>query len=221
MLVLASGALRAEEEPASQGERLVQRLSKVLSQPVSSIGGQAEVHYPLVAAHELKDFKVGGFDLVDFHQESSLELGAGSRGTGSMLHKVKLEGDFEVEFDMWVKHNTPSASVAILLSKKVAVLWGQSLVKVKGFRQYDRRGRAADPGLFRENRPVHVKIACVGNTVTVTANQEQVSRFEFTKNELKDARFGIVAHNVRFVFSNLRIRVGTQPEPVSVESSEG
>jgi len=208
VLALASGLAVAEEGGAPASE-LQARLEKQLEQPLTPVGGQLEVFYPLTAAHELRDFKSKGFDLIDFHQESALELGAGSRGTGTLLHKAKLEGDFEIEFDMWVKHNTPSASVAILLSKKVAVHWGQCLVKPRGLRPYDRRGRA-DPTLFKENRVVHVKIARAGNQVTVSANDQQVSQHRFTKNELKSARFGLIAHNVRFVFHNLRIRFGVK-----------
>ncbi|MEZ6183532.1 MAG: hypothetical protein R3F62_00805 [Planctomycetota bacterium] len=55
---------------------------------------------------------------------------------------------------------------------------------------------------------MHVSIVRRGEEVVVTANQREVSRYRFTKGELKDARFGLVAHNLRFVASNLRIRMG-------------
>ena len=162
-------------------------------------------HYTLTDPQELKDFKTQGFDLVDMHREPALTLGAGSRNAGFMQHQAELEGDFTVELEVRVTHNTPSASLALVFNKKVGVLWGQQLVKPTSLRPYDRRAPAADQTIFREERVVTFKVERRGDTLRVYCNRELITQREFKARELKDMKFGLLARNIRFVVSSLSI----------------
>ncbi len=176
-------------------------------------GNVLEVSYPLVEPIEQDDFLHKGFDKIDVHKvsggggrsDTGLELGAGSRSMGTLLHKVPLKGDFEIELEMWTAHNTPSAFLCLVLSKKVGVAWGQALCKPTSLRPFNR-GAKGDPTEFREERTVRTKITCKDDVVTIECNGRKVDERRFSKGELKSVQFGILARNMRLVVSNLRIR---------------
>lgn len=166
---------------------------------------QVSRHYTLTDPLELKDFQTKGFDLVDMHREPALTLGAGSRGTGFLQHEAELTGDFTIELEVRVTHNTPSATLALVLNKKVSVLWGQQIVKSKSFRPYDRQSAAPDLTIFREERVVSFKLERRGDALRVYCNRELVEERLFTKGELETCQFGLAAQNIRFVISSLSI----------------
>ena len=187
-LLLATPALASPDDdaPAEEAAKVVQ-------------------HYTLTDPQELKDFKTQGFDLVDMHREPALTLGAGSRHAGFLQHQTVLEGDFTVELEVRVTHNTPSATLALVFNKKVGVLWGQQLVKPTNLRPYERRAPTPDLTIFREERVVTFKVERVGDTLRVYCNRELITQREFEARELKELRFGILARNIRFVVSALSI----------------
>jgi hypothetical protein len=176
--------------------------------------GVVTMAYPLMEPVELRAFESTGFDKIDLRNVQGqaqtgvgMEIGAGSRNTGRLLHNVPLMGDVDISIEMWVAHNTPSAVVCFLLSDKVGVLWGQQIVKPTNMRPYGR-GTPADPGLCREERTLRSTFSVRGNEVVVTCNSVESSRYTFQKNELRNMRFGIIARNLRFVLTDLSIRGG-------------
>lgn len=181
--------------------------SLLLALPVLADDAPEQVsrHFTLTDPLELKEFQTKGFDLIDMHREPALTLGAGSHGTGFMQHEAELRGDFTIEMEVRVTHNTPSAMLALVLNKKVSVLWGQQIVKSKSFRPYDRHAAAPDLTIFREERVVSFKLERRGDTLRVWCNRELVEEREFTKGELKTCQFGLAAQNIRFVVSALSI----------------
>jgi hypothetical protein len=194
----------SEAEVAAWAE-LEEELDAELMAPVSVRGGWTKVHYSLTDPNELRDFKTKGFDLIDMHREPALTLGAGSRRTGFLEHQLEFEGDFSCEFEVRVTHNTPSSMLAVVLNKKVSVLWGQQIVKTKSMRPYDRRSATPDQTMFREERVVRFKIARGGDRLIVECNGLVVAQRLFTKKERKTVRFGLAARNMRFVVTGLSI----------------
>lgn len=185
-------------------------------------GNVLDATYSLTDGVEVDDFLSKGFDKVEIHEvsgaggrsDTGLELGAGSRKAGTLMHKVTFKGDFEIEVEMWAAHNTPSAILCVLLSKKVGVSWGQGLCKPTSLRLFNR-GAKADPTEFREERTVRTKITCKDDVVTVMCNGRKVDERRFKKGELSQVRFGLVARNIRVVVSELRLRGAVDVEELN------
>ena len=106
---------------------------------------------------------------------------------------------------MVVAHNTPSAVLCLLLSKKIGVTWGQAICKPNSLRPY-RRAARADPTLFREERTVRTEIAFADGTLTVKCNGRKVDEREVKKGELKEVRLGFLLRNIRLNVRSVRIK---------------
>lgn len=174
--------------------------------------GVVTLAYPLTEPVELRAFEHSGFDKVDLRSVSGqaqsgpgIELGAGSRNVGRLLHKLPLKGDVEVTVELWIAHNTPSAVVCFVLGEKVGVLWGQQIVKPSNMRPYGRSA-PADPLLFKEERSVRSTFTVTGNDLVVRCQGSESGRHTFTKNELRSMRFGVIARNCRLVLTDLQLR---------------
>lgn len=195
----------AEEEALREADaRLKEKLKARLKVEGYVSGGMADLNYSFLQGIETDDFETKGFDITDI-KDGGWTLGAGSRNTGMATHKLELSGDFSVELDVVVKHNTPSAVLAVVLNKKVAVLWGQQIVKTTSLKPWGK-GNAADPTIFKEERRVTIKVERKGDTLTVEANKRPVGTHVFAKGELDAVRIGLMARNIRFVVSPLRIK---------------
>ena len=195
----------AEEEALRQADAdLREKLKARLEVEAFVSQGVVDLSYSFLQGIEVDDFELKGFDISDI-KDGGWTLGAGSRGAGLASHKLELEGDFTVELDVVVKHNTPSAVLAVVLNKKVAVLWGQQIVKTSGFKPWGK-GAPADPTIFKEERRVTIKLERKGDTLVVEANKRQVGSHTFAKGELDSVRVGLMARNIRFVVSPLRIK---------------
>lgn len=174
--------------------------------------GVVTLAYPLTEPVELRAFDFTGFDKVDLRSVTGqaqsgpgIELGAGSRGVGRLLHKLPLKGDAEVTVELWMAHNTPSALVCFLLGEKVGVLWGQQIVKPSNLRPYGRSA-PADPLLFKEERSVRSTFTVTGDELVVRCQGSETGRYTFTKNELRSMRVGVIARNCRLVLTDLQLR---------------
>ena len=168
----AEGTADAEAEAKAKAETdLRERLKAKLKVSASVSGGVADVTYSFMDGTETDDFEVKGYDLTDVKEAGSWTLGAGSRAMGAATHKLELAGDFTIEADLVIKHNTPSAVLAFVLNKKVAVLWGQQIVKPGGWKPYDKKSAAPDVTIFREERRVSIKIERQGDTLKLEVNR--------------------------------------------------
>jgi hypothetical protein len=199
--VLDDSTLRAKIAP------LVQLSSFSMS------NGVADLAYPLTDVVEQKAFDAAGFDKVEIrsivghaHTTTGMEIGAGSRGAGRSLHKLPLTGDVEVNVELWLPHGSPSSNVTFLLSEKVGVLWGQTIVKPKTMRPYGRTAPVADPALFKEERVCRARFVVTNNELVVTFQGSETHRHTFAKGELASMRFGIFARNVRLQLTDLSIK---------------
>lgn len=203
----------AAPAPAVDDAALRARLEPLVQlQGFGLTDGVVTLAYPLVEPVELRAFDAVGFDKVDLRdvrgQAQSgpgIELGAGSRGLGRLLHKLTLRGDAEVTVELWIAHNTPSAMVCFLLGEKVGVLWGQQLVKPSNMRPVGRSA-PADPLLFREERGVRSTFTVRGDELVVRCQGVETSRHTFTRGELRALRFGVLARNCRLVITDLQLR---------------
>ncbi len=175
-------------------------------------GNVIAVTYPFSeGGGDLADFDSNSFDrlqvgMVDGWSrfEEGLELGAGSRRMGTLMHRLYLTGDFTITVKLWVNHNTPSTVICFLLSKKVGVKWGQIVVKPKNLRPYNRRARA-DATVFKEEKLVTIEMAFKGKKLTVKCNGRKTDERTFKKGELNSVRFGLMARNTRLVLTDLKI----------------
>lgn len=200
----------SEEDAAAAAAQadadLREKLKARLKVEATVSGGVADMTYSFLHGTELDDFEVKGYDLSDLKETGSWTLGAGSRGAGAATHKLELAGDFTIELDVVVKHNTPSALLAFVLNRKVAVLWGQQLVKTSGFKPWDRKSAAPDVTIFREERRASFKIERKGDTLSLEVNRRPMGSHTFKKGELDEVRLSIVAQNIRFLLGPVRIK---------------
>lgn len=194
------------DDAAARDAGLREKLKAKLKVEAAVSGGVADMTYSFGHGTELDDFEVKGYDLSDLKEAGSWTLGAGSRGVGAATHKLELAGDFTLEWEVVVKHNTPSAMLAFVLNKKVAVLWGQQLVKTSGFKPWDKRSSAPDVTIFREERRVAFKVERKGETLTLEVDRRPAGSHTFKKGELDGVRFSIVAQNIRFQLGPVRIK---------------
>lgn len=208
-----AGPSAAPAAPKVDDAALRERLGRVVHVPSFGLNdGVISLAYPLAEPVELRAFELNGFDKVDVRNVQGqaqsgvgMELGAGSRNVGRLLHRLTLQGDVDVEVELWIAHNTPSATICFLLNEKVGVLWGQQLVRPSNMRPF---GRSAPPDvtLFKEERMVRSRIQVRGDEVVVTCQGSESSRHTFDKGEARSVRFGILARNVRFVLRGLQLR---------------
>lgn len=203
----AEGTADAEAEAKAKADAdLRERLKAKLKVSASVSGGVADVTYSFMDGTETDDFEVKGYDLTDVKEGGSWTLGAGSRAMGAATHKLELAGDFTIEADLVIKHNTPSAVLAFVLNKKVAVLWGQQIVKPGGWKPYDKKSAAPDVTIFREERRVSIKIERQGDTLKLEVNRRPAGSHTFEKGELDTVCVSVVAQNIRFLLGPLRIK---------------
>ncbi|MCO5165387.1 MAG: hypothetical protein M9894_03340 [Planctomycetes bacterium] len=207
------GPSAAPDAPKVDDAALRERLGRVVHVPSFGLtDGVITLAYPLAEPVELRAFEASGWDKVDVRNVQGqaqsgvgMELGAGSRNVGRLLHRLALQGDVEINVELWIAHNTPSAVICFLLNDKVGALWGQQLVRPSNMRPF---GRSAPPDvlLFKEERMVRSRIVVRGDEVVVTCQGSESSRHTFDKGELRSIRFGIIARNVRFVLRGLQLR---------------
>ncbi|RMG18109.1 MAG: hypothetical protein D6731_02865 [Planctomycetota bacterium] len=222
-LSLAAAAYAQDApSPAPPSPETVARLKERLSvQHVLKPGNVLGFSYPFSDPAELNDWQAKGLDVVDVREVQGgggrksfgLELGAGSRGAGVARHSIALDGtrDFELEFEVWAAHNSPSAIFCLLLSKKVGLAWGQTICKPKSLRPYNKRA-APDPTLFREERVVRIRVRWEDNVLTVTTNGRKTDTRSFKKGELKSVRIGFLVRNARMVIESLTVEGTLDPK---------
>jgi hypothetical protein len=200
-LVLPSLAI-AKATPPTELQTL---LNERLQVPVSvSAARVLKLRYPFTEHRELADFKAKSFDkcaVGDVFKEANqphraLEIGAGSRRAGRLLHDLTFKGDFNVRVRMSILSSAPSSKVCFLLGKKVGVLWGQRLVKPSKMKPLTRKGKL-DTSVFGNGRVVELTFKRRGELLTITCDGRLTDRRSFKRGELDNLRIGLVAQNVR------------------------
>lgn len=193
------------DEPPPVDPALRERIDDLLYvDPNLRSGDRVDFSYFFGEPAEQDDFVARGLDIVDV-KEGGLLLGAGSRGAGTAIHKLPVTGDFVLEVEMVVAHNTPSAVLCLVLSKKIGISWGQAICKPKSLRPY-RRGAQADPTLFREERTVRTEVALEDGVLTVKCNGRKVDARKVKKGDLKEVRLGFLLRNIRLNVKSIRIK---------------
>jgi hypothetical protein len=218
-------ATPAPAGPAVSDDELKTKVEKALRiRPIDVRDGQVGLTYGFTQVEEAYDWDCQGFDKVDLRgiagatggphgtASTAYELGAGSRAAGRALHKLKFSDTAEVDVEMWLAHNSPSAFVVIGLADKVGVLWGQTLVKPSTLKPWAEKQGPPDLTLFNEERHVNTQIRVTnGMEVTVDCQGKRTSMNRFTKNELKQMRVAIIAKNCRVIMRSLRIKAKVDP----------
>jgi hypothetical protein len=211
-----------EEETAKVDPTVKAAVEEVITSGVRytlKAENRIDITYTMDEQGELSDFDAKGFDKTSIHEISSyhgaqsgpgLEIGAGSRRAGFLQHNLPLTGDFEIELEMWVNVNTPSAVLCFTFAKKVGVLWGQSVCKPKSMRPYNKRSRP-DKNLFGGERLVKFKWILKDGELTIRANGRKTDVRRFKKGELDTVKFGVMAKNIRFAITNLKIKGTVDP----------
>jgi hypothetical protein len=125
--------------------------------------GTVHLRYGFAEAEEIADFSRRGFDAAD--RESGfgkgrrragrrarsaagkkarhrLELSAGSRGGGMLLHKLELEDEFEVTFTLHVMRMTKRSDLVVFVGKGGARFGSQPVQrKGSGFRALSKKAK--------------------------------------------------------------------------------
>lgn len=200
--------------PKDEAAVLRQKLGEVLQvAPQVDKERVVSLYYALQERKEAVDFTQKGFDKFEvgkvhvqgLDEVTGLELGAGSRGLANALHRLTWTGDFELKLSVQVLASPQSGVFCVLLGKKVGVLWGQRLVKARGFKPLTKTGKL-DREAFKEGRLVQIVMTRSGTTLSVTCDGLPTDTYEFKKGELDGIQFGFAASNVRLVVTNLTIR---------------
>lgn len=218
LLLCCAGPLWAQDPtptpPKDEVAPLKEKLSAVLQvSPVVDKDKGVTLYYALQERKEAADFSGKGFDKCEIGQcqvmgrdpVTGLELGAGSRGLASTFHRLTWTGDFELTLSVQVLASPQSGVFCLLLGKQVGVLWGQRLVKARGFKPLTKTGKL-DRDAFKEGRLVQLVVTRTGTKLSVKCDGLPTDELEFTKGELDGIQFGFAASNVRLVVTNLSIR---------------
>ena len=115
---------------------------------------------------------------------------------------IYLDGDFEIEVEMWCNASSGRSVLAFFVGKKIGISWGQQLVKLGNLRPISPM---LDRTQFREERLVRMKFSYKGEKLTVTCNGRKTAEAEYRKGELR-GQFGLIAKDVRFQITDLKIR---------------
>lgn len=205
--------------PTPNNELKEQVAALVQVVPQVSSDGTVSLYYALQERKESVDFPGKGFDKCEVNKcevmgrdpVTGLEVGAGSRGLASAFHPILWSGDFEVSFKIQLLASPQSAVFCVLLGKKVGVLWGQRLVKAKGFKPLTKTGKL-DRNAFKEGRVVEIKLVRTGSKLTVSCDGLETDSLEFTKGELDGIPIGFAASNVRLVVTDWSFRGQVDPK---------
>ncbi|MGE0708944.1 MAG: hypothetical protein AB7N76_23710 [Planctomycetota bacterium] len=229
LLLLPALALAQDPSPAPSptgpSEEEVKELEERLTQtetvrPAVDKDGAVTLSYPLLERKEASDFEAKGLDkfgvekceVVGRDPITGLEVGAGSRGAGLVLHELTWLGDFEVRLKVQLLVSPQSATMCLLLGKKVGVLWGQRLVKPSNLRPLTKNGKL-DRNAFKEGRLVELVVKREGAKLTVTCDGVKTDEAELTKGELEGGlRLGLMARNVRFVIKDWTLKGKVDPK---------